>query len=275
MNAERVVAEHYGRSGLEQKILDAVARAGIDVKNMTAADLAPVDEFHIGGLDATKDLAAQMELREGMRVLDVGCGIGGPARYFSGDHGCKVTGVDLTAEFIQVAASLSRFVKLEALTEFRQASALDLPFEPGAFNRAYMIHVGMNLADKAGVFREVQRVLKPGGIFGVFDVLRVGEGPISYPVPWAVGVQTSFVETVAAYGSALESAGFRVERQRDRREFGIDFMLKIMARVAQGGPPILGLHLLMGETTPAMIKNMLGMLQQGILAPVEMIARAV
>ena len=274
MSAEARVAEHYGKNGLEQKILDALARAGIDLKNMTVADLAPVDEFHIGGLDATQDLAAQMELREGMRVLDVGCGIGGPARYFAGDCGCQVTGIDLTDEFVQVASALTRLVKLDASAQFRRASALELPFEAGAFDRAYMIHVGMNLADKAGVFREVRRALKPGGLFGVFDILRVGQGPIAYPVPWAAGEETSFVENVEAYRAGLEGAGFRLERQQDRRQFGIDFTLKIIARMAQGGPPILGLHLLMGETTPVMIKNILGMLQQGLLTPVELIARA-
>jgi SAM-dependent methyltransferase len=274
MSAEARVAEHYGKTGLEQKILDALARAGIDVKNMTTTDLAPIDEFHIGGLDATQDLAAQMELREGMRVLDVGCGIGGPARYFAGDCGCQVTGIDLTDEFVQVASALTRLVKLDASAQFRRASALELPFEAGAFDRAYMIHVGMNLSDKAGVFREVRRALKPGGLFGVFDILRVGQGPIAYPVPWAASEETSFVESVEAYRAGLEGAGFRLERQRDRRQFGIDFTLKIIARMAEGGPPILGLHLLMGESTPVMIKNVLGMLQKGLLAPVELIARA-
>src|SRR5437899_11989095 len=108
MKAERAVAGHYGKSGLEEKILAALVRAGIDVNNMTSADLAPVDEFHVGGIDSTKELAAQMELRKGMGLLDVGCGIGGPARYFAEESGCKVTGIDLTEEFVQVATALTR-----------------------------------------------------------------------------------------------------------------------------------------------------------------------
>jgi ubiquinone/menaquinone biosynthesis C-methylase UbiE len=275
MKAEQAVAGHYGKTGLEEKILGAVARAGIDAKNMTAIDLAPVDEFHIGGIDATRELAAQMELRKGMGLLDVGCGIGGPARYFAGECGCKVTGLDLTEEFVQVAMTLTRLVKLDPAAEFRQGSALQMPFEAATFDGAYMIHVGMNLADKAAVFRQVRRVLKPGALFTVFDIMRTGEGAISYPVPWAASEETSFVETVAGYASALQSAGFRVERQRDRREFGIQFTERNIARMAESGPPALGLHLLMGEKAPQMAKNMLAMLQQALLAPIEIFARAV
>jgi ubiquinone/menaquinone biosynthesis C-methylase UbiE len=275
MKAERAVAGHYGKSGLEEKILAAVARAGIDVKNMTAIDLAPVDEFHVGGIDATKELAAQMELRKGMGLLDVGCGIGGPARYFAGDCGCKVTGLDLTEEFVHVATTLTRLVKLDAAAEFQQGSALQMPFEAATFDGAYMIHVGMNLADKTAVFRQVRRVLKPGALFTIFDIMRLSDGAISYPVPWASTADTSFVETVAGYANALQSAGFRVERQRDRREFGIQFTERIVARMSEGGPPALGLHLLMGEKAPLMVKNALAMMQQALLAPVEIFARAV
>ena len=275
MKAEQAVAGHYGKSGLEEKILGALARAGIDAKNMTATDLAPVDEFHVGGIDATKELAAQMELRKGMGLLDVGCGIGGPARFFAGDYGCKVTGIDLTEEFIQVATTLTRMVKLDAAAEFRQGSALKLPFEATTFDGAYMIHVGMNIADKTAVFREVRRVLKSGALFTVFDIMRASDAAIAYPVPWAASGETSFVETVAAYGSALQNARFRAERQRDRREFGIQFAERNLARMAEGGPPALGLHLLMGDKAPLMAKNILAMMQQGVLTPVEILARAI
>jgi ubiquinone/menaquinone biosynthesis C-methylase UbiE len=275
MKAEQAVAGHYGKSGLAEKILGAIARAGIDSKNMAAADLAPVDEFHVGGIDATKELGTQMELRKGLSLLDVGCGIGGPARYFAGDSGCKVTGIDLTEEFVQVATTLTRMVKLDTAAQFRQGSALGLPFDAGSFDGAYMIHVGMNIRDKAPVFREVRRVLKPDGLFAIFDILRTGDGPILFPVPWAINEDTSFVVTVAEYRAALEKAGFRVERQRDRREFGIQFTERNIARMTEGGPPALGLHLLMGEKAPLMANNMLAMMQQAVLAPVEIFARAV
>ena len=152
MSTETKVAGHYGRGQLEEVILAAVARDGKDPEKLTAVDLAAVDEFHVGGLEMTQELGKQMELRAGLRLLDVGSGIGGPARYFAAEHGCRVTGIDLTEEFVRVAGSLTRRTKLDGLAEFRQASALELPFERDTFDRAYMIHVGMNIADKAGIF---------------------------------------------------------------------------------------------------------------------------
>ena len=275
MSTEATVAAHYGRSKLEESILAAVRREGKDPAKLAAADLAAVDEFHVGGLEATQELAGQMELRPGLRLLDVGSGLGGPARYFASEHGCKVTGIDLTQEFVDAARSLTQRVKLDTLADFRQGSALQMPFAPDTFEGAYMIHVGMNIADKAGIFREVRRVLKKGGLFAVFDIARTGEGAIRFPVPWAISAESSFVARVKDYRDALEGAGFRVEKERGRRAFSIEFTERIMARMAQSGPPALGLHLLMGEQAPVMARNMLAMMKEGILEPVELLARAV
>jgi ubiquinone/menaquinone biosynthesis C-methylase UbiE len=275
VSSEGKVAGHYTRGRLEETILQAVARAGSDPDQLKAMDLATVDEFHLGGLEVTEEMAAQMELEPGLHVLDVGSGIGGPARYFAAEHQCKVTGIDLTEEFVQVARSLTRRAKLDHLVEFVQASALHLGFQAGTFDRAYMIHVGMNIADKAGVFREVRRVLKHGGMFVIFDILRAGDGEIAYPVPWALSDETSFVVEVKSYRDALESVGFRVERERNRRIFGIEFTEQAIARAAQSGQPTLSLHLLMGDLAPVMIKNVLTMMKQGVLEPVELYSRAV
>jgi ubiquinone/menaquinone biosynthesis C-methylase UbiE len=273
--SEIKVAGHYTRGGLEETILQAIIRAGNDLDWLNAMDLAMVDEFHVGGLEATQQLAAQMELQPGLRILDVGSGIGGPARFFAMEHQCKVTGVDLTEEFVSVARSLTRRTKLDHLVEFVQASALDLSFQADTFNRAYMIHVGMNIADKAGVFREVRRVLKPGGLFVIFDILRASEGEMAYPVPWAATEETSFVADVNSYRDALQRAGFRVERERNRKAFAIEFMERAIARAAQSCQPALSLQLLMGDLAPVMLKNVLAMMKQDVLEPVELYARAV
>lgn len=274
MTTEAKVADHYTRGSLENMILQAMERAGKDPANLTVQDLAPIDEFHVEGLEATQALAAQMSLQPGMRLLDVGSGIGGPARYFAAAHGCKVTGIDLTDEFVQVAKRLTQLVKLHDRVEFRQASALDLPFQKETFDRASMIHVGMNIADKAGVYREVRRVMKPSGVFALFDIVRSADGELRYPVPWALSDDTSFVAKAAEYREALDQAGFRVIQERDRRDSAIAFTRRMMARTAQNGPPILGLQLLMGNQTCEMLKNVLAMMEQGILSPLEIYAEA-
>jgi MPBQ/MSBQ methyltransferase len=270
-NTEAVTAAHYARGGLKAAILRAAEASG-GSQPLTAFDLAPLDEFHLGGLEATKDLAAQMNLQPGMRLLDVGCGIGGPTRYFAAEHGCKVFGIDVTAEFLDIAASLTRIVNLHAHAEFAAASALNLPFGAGAFDAAYMIHVGMNMEDKAGVFQAVRNVLKPGAIFAIFDLMRAGSGEMFYPVPWALNEETDYAASAAVYLEALAAAGFHMEKQRSRAEFAIEFTRRAVARMAEARSTI-GLQLLMGEKAPAMIANILTLMEHGVFDPVEMVAR--
>src|SRR5262249_38363869 len=155
--------------------------------------------------------------------------------------------------------------------ELFQGSALALPFESATFDRAYTIHVCMNIADKPQLFREARRVLKQDGLFAIFDLVRVGEGPIRYPVPWALIEETSFGASVNDYRDALTAANFQVVHERRRAAFAIEFMQRMFARMAQGGPPVLGLHLLMGEQTKVMLTNVFAMIQAGILEPVELV----
>ena len=162
MSVEQSVAQHYTHGSLERTILDALSAAGKDLDRLNPSDLAPVDEFHIGGRQATIDFAEQLDARPGMRLLDIGSGLGGASRYFAQNHGCRVTGVDLTEEYVAVAEALARRVGLGASVSYKHGSALSLPFAPGAFDGAYMIHVGMNIEDKARLFAELRRVLAPG-----------------------------------------------------------------------------------------------------------------
>lgn len=271
MSEATAVQAHYARPQLEQAILAALGRSGIDPQKMTAGDLASMDEFHVGGIESTKAFAEFMKLLPGMELLDVGSGVGGPARYFAGERNCRVTGIDLTEEFVRAAVSLTKALNLENAATFHRGSALAMPFEDQRFDGAYMIHVGMNIEDKQGLFREVARVLKPGARFTVFDIMRVGEGAFGFPVPWALGEETSFVVGVEMYKVALRAAGFEIEHERGRGEFGIDFTETVAARTAQGGPPALGLQLLMGDKAPLMASNVLAAMKERILEPVEVV----
>jgi len=272
MDIEQQVASYYTRDKLEDKIVGLLRSAGKNLEQLRADDLAAVDEFHLGGREATQAFADFMQLHPGMHLLDVGCGIGGPARYFGG-RGCRVTGIDLTDEFVRVAQSLTRMVKLDQSVQFRQASALELPYASGTFDGAYTIHVCMNIADKAGVFREVARVLKPGARFSIFDLMRTSDGPLTFPLPWAQTPETSFVASLDDYRRELQAAGFRIEHQRDRRQFALEFMQRRMAQ-STSGPLVLGIHVLMGEQAPLMLKNVNMAITSGALTPVELVAIA-
>ena len=275
MNTDPRIVEHYTHGSLEKAILDALLVAGRDPDRLKPADLAPVDEFHIGGRQATIDFAEQLGAARGAHLLDIGCGLGGASRYFAHVLGCRVTGIDLTDEYVRVADALSTRTGLGALVSYRQGSALSLPFEPGTFDGAYMLHVGMNIADKPKLFAEVRRVSKPRALFGIYDVMRERDGELTYPVPWAASPETSFVETAATYRRLLSAAGFEVVKERSRREFAIEFFRQLRARLAQSGPPPLGLHILMGATSSQKVANMISLLERGLIAPTELIGRAI
>src|SRR6266404_7222526 len=199
MTIETDIAAHYAQGTLEQRILRALREAGKDPDRLDPDDLAPVDEFHHGGRAATAAFAPRLNLHAGMLLLDIGSGIGGPARYFARHSGCRVTGIDLTEEFVAVARSLTHRLGMQSQIAFEQGSALDMPFPSASFDVATLLHVGMNIADKARLFAEVRRVLKPGGTFGIYDQMREADGELTFPVPWATAPHSSFVETPAIY----------------------------------------------------------------------------
>jgi len=273
MEIEQAVARHYAHGSLEEAILSALAAAGKDVNHLTPKDLAPVDEFHVGGRQATMAFAEQFGVRPGMRLLDIGCGLGGAARYFAHEHGCQVTGIDLSGEYVDVANALAARVGLDERVSCELGSALALPFDPESFDAAYMFHVGMNIENKAKLFAEVRRVLASSGRFGIYDVMRLGAGELSYPVPWASGPESSFVADPASYRRLLVAAGFEVVKERDRRDFALEVFAQMRARGAAAGPAPLGLHIVMGASAALKVRNMIGDISSGLIAPTEMMCR--
>jgi ubiquinone/menaquinone biosynthesis C-methylase UbiE len=268
MSLEQSVSQHYTHGNLEGALLSALQRAGKNPDTLSYADLALVDEFHIGGRPATRALGNQLDLPAGARVLDVGCGIGGPARCFASERGWKVEGVDLTAEYVEVATSLSQRVGVDA--SFRQASATALPFDAASFDGAYMLHVGMNIPDKPAVFAEVRRVLTAGGLFGIYDIMLQGDGAFAYPVPWSSEPSTNHIATPDAYKAALVAVGFTVVKERNCRDAALQAMQR---RIEQTAQPI-GLPVVMGPTAPQKLATLRGMIESGVFAPTELIARA-
>lgn len=269
---EDSVARHYGVADLTDRILRAMAAAGIDADGASPEQLAPLDEFHIGGRAATVHAVAKMGLTPGDHVLDVGCGLGGASRYIASTIGCRVTGIDLTPEYIAAAEELARRTRLGDRVSFRVASALDLPLQDRAFDAAITIHAAMNIKDRGGLYRETARVLKPGATFCIYDVMKGEKEGLAYPVPWAESPATSHLTTPQEMRTLLRDAGFEVGEVEDRTAFGIAFFREALARSAGGAPP-LGLHILMGTTAREKFQNMLASLESGAVCAVVMIAK--
>ena len=271
---EDTVADHYTHGSLLDVIREGLEQLGKSPETVSVDDLGPVDEFHIGGRQASADFLGQLDLTPDAHVLDVGCGLGGGTRFTASRYGSRVTGIDLTPEFVETGQALSEWVGLGDRISLRVASALDLPFDDGHFDAAYMMHVGMNIADKTRLCAEVSRVLRPGGVFGVYDVMQTGNGELAFPVPWSQGPENSAVATPQEYRAAISAAGLTVAAERDRKDLALEFFADMTARVADaGGPPPLGIHLLMGEERGEKVKNMVANIRAGLIAPVELIAR--
>jgi SAM-dependent methyltransferase len=273
MTTETEVTRHYTRSGLEDAIVAALRSAGKDVETLDTADLAAVDEFHLGWRPQTEAFAETLGLAPGMAVLDIGSGLGGPARLFAQYHGCTVTGLDLTPDFVATARGLTARTGLAGRVTFVQGSALAMPFEAESFDAATLIHVGMNIADKARLFVEAARVLRPGGQIGVYDVMRVADGEIPMPMPWASTPETSFVDTADTYLKLLREAGFVPDTPRDRSGFVAEVAAAAQARRAGEGDPLVGLHLVIGPTAAERVGRLRDCIAEGVLAPVEILAR--
>lgn len=264
------IVSHYGQNDLFGKIIAAFEANGKSPDEIAIGDLKPIDEFHIGGFPATLALLDPLGFGAETRVLDVGSGLGGTARHMVQTYGAQVTGVDLTPEFVETARKLSDLVGLDI--RFEVGSALDLPFADDSFDAATILHVGMNLPDKTKLFAEVARVLVPGGVFAVYDVMLKGTHP-PFPLPWAEEPSFSFLEKPESYLAAGEAAGFTCTHQAGKGEVAKAFFAEMQRRIAESGPPAVGLPLLMGETAPQKAANMAQGVGAGDIEPVEMIFR--
>lgn len=249
------VERHYGRGGILNAVLGAIRESGNDPARLSPADLAPADEFHIRGREATVELARRASPEPGIRVLDVGCGLGGSARYLASEYRCRVTGIDLTAEYVDAANALTDLVGLTPMVEFRKGSALDMPFDDGSFDVVWTEHVQMNIADKRAFYGELVRVLRPRGRLLFHDIFQGPGGPLHYPVPWAEDDSINFLSSPESVREILEALGVSIHDWEDTSRASLDWFITTLERLQKSGPPPLGIHSLMGDTAKAKFEN--------------------
>ena len=258
------VQSHYFVSELYNNILDKLKTIGVDLNNVKRTDLSSVDEFHVRGLEVSKELAQQIT-SSNLKVLDVGCGLGGPARMIADEKGCTVTGLDLSQEFINTAKALSKLVNLDSKTTFLKADALDLPFERNSFDIVWTQHVQMNISDKKKFYSEIFRVLKTGGKFLYYDIFKSSDNDINYPMPWASRQDLSHLINIAELEKILNSIGFNSFSKKNQTDAGLGSIKQMLSHIKEFGPPIMGLNVLMGEDTKQKILNAFNHFDQGDL----------
>lgn len=267
------IQAHYTRSDLGSAILAALEKSGKDLDRLTPEDLAPVDEFHIRGRAATLELARAARLDSSRRVLDVGSGIGGTSRCLAREFGCRVTGIDLTEEYCRTAAMLSARIGLEHLVDYRQGDATNLPFADASFDVVWTEHAAMNIPDKLRLYREMHRVLEPGGTLAIHDVLAGPSGAVLFPVPWARTPESSFLVTPDELRKLLDEAGFTVTDWSDTTEQARDWFVAVAERIRKEGLPPLGFHLLLGPDFQVMAQNQRRNLEEGRIVLAQVLAR--
>jgi ubiquinone/menaquinone biosynthesis C-methylase UbiE len=255
------VRDHYRATGLTERLKTALTAFGTDEQRLTPQQLASLDQFHTRGLTATVELAKSAGITADMSVLDVGSGVGGPARFLAATYGCQVTGVDLSEPFVDAARYLTERTGQSKRVSFETASALELPFDDGHFDVVLLQHVAMNIADRARLYREIRRVLKSGGRFATFDVV-LNDGEPHYPVPWARTPATSFLLTAAATRAAIEPAGFRTLAWHDDTEAAKAWIAQLRA---SGPPPSPNLGVVMGPDFAQLSANLGRNLMEGRL----------
>lgn len=270
--AMEAVDRHYSIGGIMDSIIKGLEAKGKDINALKPGDLASVDEFHTRGKISTIELAGLFKFKPGMKVLDVGCGLGGSARYLAEEYSCNVTGTDLSREYIDTANRLAELVGLSEHVVFKQGNALELPFDSKSFDVVWTEHVQMNLGDKNKFYSEIHRVLNPGGSLIFHDVFQGKVGNPHYPLPWAEEDSISSIITQEDAKAVIENEGFKIIQWIDKSKDSAASFRTAADKIRKSGPPPLGLHLLMGPTAGSKVINMARNLEENRISIVQGVA---
>lgn len=269
----RRIEGHYAQPELETLVLEALVAAGKDLDRLSLEDLAPIDQFHIRGRKATLELAGQIHLDDSLQVLDVGSGLGGASRYLAREFGCRVTGLDITREYCQVATMLAGRLGLDTQVRYHHGNALEMSFEDATFDVLWTQHTAMNIPDKVRLYGEMWRVLKPGGVLVSYEVFAGEGGPVHFPVPWAREPSISFLITPEQMRALFDKIGFEILHWQDTTETGRSWFRHMGDKIRKEGPPPLGIHVLLGADFPTMAYNQVRNLEEDRIVLIETIVK--
>jgi ubiquinone/menaquinone biosynthesis C-methylase UbiE len=266
------IRRHYSREPmLADAILSRLVAAGKDPSRLTIDDLAPIDEFHVRGRKATLELADRMEIDPQARVLDLGSGLGGPARTLAQVFGCQVVGIDLTPALCEAAAAMSGWVGLAGKVSFEQGDATALDCEPRSFDAVMTIHAAMNVAAKDAMYAGAHRALKPGRIFAIYDILQGDGGDVLYPVPWARDASISHLATAAQMRELLHGAGFSILDEIDSSDESLAWFEQAAQAAARSAP--LSFRSFLGPDHVQMARNQVRNLAERRIRTISYICR--
>ena len=270
------VSAHYTSGDLLARLEARLREDGFDPARPTSEALAPYDHFHGRGLEATEDMANLLHVSPTDHILDVGSGLGGPARYLAQRFGCRVSGIDLTAEFCDVARHLTSLLGLglSDRVSFERGDALAMPFGDAAFDGAYSMNVSMNIADKRALYREIHRVIKPGAWLSLSEVAQGPGGEPDFPTPWARTASSSFLATAAETRANLVASGFTIESLRETAEVALAYAARSRAAVEAGGKPLhRAVSLIHGALAEEATANTGRALRERRTVPIELVCR--